>query len=121
MIASLLTILEQYPPLTSRLRCQVAFLKECLSHNSVKRYISTRGNKYLLQEVLLQKLNCSFILPSYFDGWLSGFVEAEGSFVIRSKGSASFAIGQNNDRYLLEAINTKFGGVNKVIKKTKVF
>ena len=74
----------------------------------------------------MNKKRINFELPSNHSikitpYWLLGFVEAEGSFVIRSKGSTSFAIGQNNYRYLLEAINTKFGCVNKVIKKTKVF
>ena len=48
-------------------------------------------------------------------------MEAEGSFALRTKGSPSFSIGQNNDVYLLEAIRAKFGGVNKVINKNRVF
>ena len=121
VIRSIIPIFEQYPPLTSRLTCQLAFLIECLSHNSVERYLQSRDFKYLAQPNIIQKCNISFTMPSYFNAWLSGFVEAEGCFTLRANGYPSFSIGQNNDLYLLNAINKHFGGVNKVINKYKVF
>lgn len=121
IILSLLTILEKYPPLTTRLNCQLIFLKECLSHSSVERYLLTRNGKYLSQADLLQKFNSNFNIPNYFNGWISGFVEGQGTFALRTTASPSFAIGLNNDQYLLKAINQKFEGLNKIINKFKVF
>lgn len=121
VIQSIISIFEQYPPLTSRLTCQLAFLKECLAHNSVERYLQSRDYKFLAQPDIIQKFNSSFTVPSYFNAWVSGFVEAEGCFALRTTGDPSFSIGQNNDLYLLSVINQHFGGVNKVINKYKVF
>ncbi len=121
VIETLLTILDKYPPLTTRLLCQVAFIKKCLKHNSVEQYLSTRSIKYSAQAEILATFKNSFTTPFYFDAWLSGFVEAEGCFCLRTKGSPSFSIGQNDDEFLLSAINHKFGGVNKIINKYKVF
>jgi len=45
---------------------------------------------------------------SYFNEWLSGFTEAEGCFCIRKNTTASFSIGQNDDKYLINAIRTHF-------------
>lgn len=121
IILSILSILEQYPPLTSRLILQLEFLKECLAHNSVEKYLQTRNSKFFDQSNLIDKLNNNFKKPSYFNGWLSGFVEAEGSFVLRTKGYPSFTIGQNNDLYLINLINQQFNGINKVLIKNKNF
>lgn len=121
IILSILSILEQYPPLTSRLILQLEFLKECLAHNSVEKYLQTRNSKFIDQSNLIDKLNNNFKKPSYFNGWLSGFVEAEGSFVLRTKGYPSFTIGQNNDLYLINLINQQFNGINKVLIKNKNF
>lgn len=121
VIQSILSIFEQYPPLTSRLKCQLAFLVECLAHNSVERYLKSRDSKFLAQPAIIQQHNNSFTVPFYFNAWLSGFVEAEGCFALRTSGYPSFSIGQNNDLYLLNAINLHFAGVNKVINKYKVF
>ena len=62
-----------------------------------------------------------------FKGWLSGFIEAEGCFTLRSGCSSktpfcSFSISQKGDFFLLERINMFFGGqrrVRKVQKKQK--
>jgi hypothetical protein len=121
IIQSIISIFEQYPPLTSRLTCQLSFLKECLAHNSVERYLQSRDNKFLAQHDIIQKFNSSFTVPYYFNAWLSGFVEAEGCFALRTTGYPSFSIGQNNDLYLLNTINQHFGGINKVINKSKLF
>nr|QEN73898.1 hypothetical protein [Lentinula edodes]WEX32039.1 LAGLIDADG endonuclease [Lentinula edodes] len=121
IILSILSILEQYPPLTSRLILQLEFLKECLAHNSVEKYLQTRHSKFIYQSNLIDKLNNNFNKPSYFNAWLSGFVEAEASFVLRKKGYPSFTIGQNNDLYLINFINQQFNGINKVLIKNKNF
>ena len=116
VIRSILPVFDQYPPLTSRLTCQLAFLNQCLAHKSVTSYLNTRNSKFANQFLLIQKLkkNFSTAFPIYFPAWLSGFVEAEGCFALRITGYPSFTIGQNNDAYLLNAINLYFGGVTKI-------
>jgi hypothetical protein len=108
-IEKILHIFYRYPPLTIRLRAQVAFMLECLGHGDIQTYLSTRGNKY-------DKFKpYSFTsMPFYFPIWLSGFIEAEGCFSTRSNGSSSFGIGQNNDLYLLELIRDFFFISSKV-------
>ena len=39
---------------------------------------------------------------------MSGFTEAEGCFSIRQNNNHSFSIGQNNDKYLIDAIKSHF-------------
>lgn len=52
----------------------------------------------------------------YFPGWFSGFVEAEGCFIVRqnSRGYKSFSISQKDDGYLLLAIYRFVGAQNKI-------
>ena len=42
------------------------------------------------------------------------FIEAEGCFSIRKSNNHSFSIGQNDDFYLIEAIQQYFKATNKV-------
>ena len=53
-----------------------------------------------------------------FKGWLSGFIEAEGCFTLRSDSSkvCSFSISQKGEPLLLQRINMFFGGQTKVRK-----
>jgi hypothetical protein len=109
----LLTIFNDYPPLTSRLTLQLKFMKECLARNDVEWYLLNRDKKYIARGagptsggnrahtgVVMDKL--------YFNEWLSGFIEAEGCFSIRQNNNHSFSIGQNDDKYLIEMIRTHF-------------
>ena len=63
---------------------------------------------------LINSKNHSFIIPHYFNGWLSGFVEAEGCFRCRNDKATSFYISQNNDYYILNAIKTFFNSNHKI-------
>ena len=100
-------IFTKYPPLTSRLICQLEYLK--FSITSFKKYkeekekeekgevkegekvnkkklvvhniLSKRNLKYSLQSNIIKKFNDNFIVPNYFPSWLSGFIETEGFFV----------------------------------------
>lgn len=112
----ILQIFIIYPPLTSRLRAQVKFMLDCLNHNNVERYLNLRKNKYIIRETVAVE-----IVDSYFNEWLSGFVEAEGCFSFRKNGYHSFSIGQNDDKNLIEAIKLKFNIQSEVRNPYKQF
>jgi cytochrome c oxidase subunit 1 len=108
-IIETINIFITYPPLTSRLICQLEFLKNCLLNSSVDNYLYKRNLKYKYQEQKIKELNnYSTNNYIYFPGWLSGFIEARGIFNIRNNNNSSFSIGQNNDYYLLNNIKDYF-------------
>ena len=113
-IIEIIKIFEQYPPLTSRKICQLKFLIECLNHNNVDRYLAERDNRYENQSLIYDAI---FVVPFYFPAWLAGFVEAEGCFSIGLR--PRFEIGQNNDRYLLEAIQRELDITTTRIRNPK--
>lgn len=120
MIQDIIKIFETYPPLTSKKICQLEFLKQCLLKNSVDWYLNNRNLKYSNQITIINSnpLNSlafskdSTNYLSYFNGWISGFIEAEGCFSIRKNGNHSFSIGQNDDIYLLNEIKQFFAADN---------
>ena len=113
-VKEIIKIYNTYPPLTSRIICQLAFLKACLTETSIETYLLNRNLKYNEQlNIIKSKVN--FNLPFYFKGWLSGFIEAEGCFTVRKNNNHSFSIGQNHDFYLIDAIKQFFGVTNKII------
>lgn len=112
-IIEIIKIFDTYPLLTSKKICQLEFLKTCLTETSVEKYLSTRNTKFKEQFAIINA-NIDFKLPTYFKGWLSGFIEAEGCFSIRKSHAHSFSIGQNDDLYLIEAIKQYFEASNKV-------
>jgi hypothetical protein len=74
--------------------------------------LNERNNKYLN----IHKINNN-IDYSYFNEWLSGFIEAGGYFSIRNiSNNHSFYIGQQNDKYILDMIKYHFN-INNDIKK----
>lgn len=103
-IVDIISIFFNYPPLTSRLICQLEFLKTCLKKDSVKYYLHNRNLKYSNQLNIIKRLNINFSIPKYFPSWLSGFIEALGCFSIRANKNYSFSIGQKNDYFLLKSI-----------------
>jgi len=119
-IKTALFILDQYPLLTTRKRCQLEFMKQCIKDRSVNFYLQKRDFKYEKQPEMIAFLNKNFVRPDYFPAWLSGFIEAEGSFSFYSfKGQTKpkgFTIGQKNDLYILEAIKSYFDSHHKVSK-----
>lgn len=106
-VIKIIEIFTLYPPLTSRLICQLKFLKVCLAENSIDNYLINRNLKYNNQ-LSIVKNNSDYIIPNYFPSWLSGFIEAEGCFSIRASKHHSFFIGQKNDNYIIQAIKTFF-------------
>jgi hypothetical protein len=108
-IIEIINIFITYPPLTSRLICQLEFLKDCLLNSSVDNYLYKRNLKYKYQERKIKELNNHSINNYiYFPGWLSGFIEARGIFHIRNNNNSSFSIGQNHDYYLINNIKDYF-------------
>jgi len=119
-ILAIIRIFDTYPPLTSKKICQLAFLKTCLTNtksrlrrDKAETYLLNRGLKYS-QQIAIINSNINFKIPNYFEGWLSGFIEAEGCFSIRKSNNHSFSIGQNDDVYLIKAIKQYFEVTNKV-------
>ena len=107
-ILEIINIFTIYPPLTSRLTCQLEFLKSCLLNNSVKNYLDKRNLKYDNQLQVIEQFKIKNIVSSYFPSWLSGFIEAEGCFSVRVNKNHSFSIGQNDDNYLIQTIKLFF-------------
>ena len=112
-ILEIIKIFEVYPLITSRKICQLEFLKLCLLNNSVNKYLSTRDYKYINQNNIINSNPLSSI-PNYFNGWISGFIEAEGCFSLRKNNNHSFSIGQNDDYYLINAIKKFFVITNSI-------
>lgn len=132
-IQQIIFIFDKFPPLTSRLKCQLAFLKMCVQRNNVQWYLENRSQKYataannqsigrqppalaFMHGMLLSSIGDSNSVGSltYFPVWLSGFIEAKGCFCIRQSNNHFFSIGQNQDQYLIERIKTYFNANNKV-------
>lgn len=84
-INNCLELFKKYPLLSSRKICQLEFMKNCIVNRDVNYFLNNRDSKYNLQPFILKKYNKEFILPNYFGAWLSGFIEAEGSFSMFSK------------------------------------
>ena len=106
-VQNILRIFKKYPALSSKTICQLEYLKQCLleTNRSWNYYLQTRSNKYENQQKLIEQYNKSFNIPDYFQCWLSGFLEAEGSF----KNSYNcLRIGVNHDWYIINAIKDYF-------------
>ena len=124
-IIEIIKIFDDYPPLTSRIYCQLQFFKLCLqdskSENFLHKYLINRDLKYSKQEdiiTILDHSTSSILNSNYFKVWMSGFIEAEGCFSLRTNSNNhSFSIGQNDDKYILDKIKTHFNITNQVKKK----
>jgi hypothetical protein len=64
-IVETIKIFTTYPPLTSRLICQVKFMQNCLKDNSLTNYINNRNKKYNGQLGLIET-NKNLPIPIYF-------------------------------------------------------
>jgi len=114
-------IFDLYPPLTTRMTLQLKFLNSCLLNGDVDLYLENRNKKFESQNELISKLTKKITesvkimrKPSYFESWLSGFIEAEGCFSLREKNNHSFYIGQKNDKFILEMIKNHFDCSNNI-------
>lgn len=73
--------------------------------------MSARNKKYLNTNVEIPNIDIS-----YFNEWLSGFIEAKGCFYFRMTNNHSFSIGINDDKYILDKIKSQFNITNQVRK-----
>lgn len=109
-LLKMLEILDEYPFLTSRMTCQLENLKSgTLSVIDIKE---KKYDKYENQKSIIEK-NSNLGLPKDFDGWFSGFAEAESQFRLK-RGGRALVIGQNNDRYILEWIKIYLKSNHKI-------
>nr|WCF76716.1 LAGLIDADG homing endonuclease [Porodaedalea mongolica] len=115
-LVKVFAILAKYPLFSSRKQCQLSFAKRCLINPDIGNFVKNRNEKYLNQSKFVIDPNN---FPLYFKGWFSGFVEAEGHFsLIRYPTGkirkASFSIGQNYDKSLIEMIKNYVGSTHKI-------
>lgn len=106
-VSQIVELLDKYPPLTKRVLSQLTFLKECMRRQCVSWYLTNRGQKYN------QPLPRAPLDINEREGWLSGFIEAEGCFALK-EGSNTFSIAQKDERGLLERISQHFGKETRV-------
>lgn len=88
-VKNCLRILSKYPLLTPRKICQLEYLLKCIEEKSWDYHLITRDKKYDYQMELINSENKKLVLPPYFKGWLSGFIEAEGCFRFRNNKAIS--------------------------------
>nr|YP_010991035.1 LAGLIDADG homing endonuclease [Pappia fissilis]WOX61308.1 LAGLIDADG homing endonuclease [Pappia fissilis] len=115
-LRTIIPLLNEYPPLTTRMRLQFEFFKKFILNHNIDLYFQERGLKYSNRESITPLFMSR---PSYFADWLAGFIESEGSFSNRKVGTSTFSIAQNFDRYLIEAIRD-FYEVNHLAISEKV-
>lgn len=116
-IIKILNLFDQYPPLTSRLTCQLLFFRRYLFSPDLEHYLNNRCDKY--ENVKQVQLNLNAKSTSnlfYFPQWLSGFIEAEGCFTCRQNCNKvpSFSLFQKEDSFLIEEIRTFLGAQSRV-------
>jgi len=97
-------------------------LKLFLEDRDIKKFNKLKNLKYIKQQQIINNYNDNFILPNYFNEWLSGFIEAEGNFSIIKYNTGfikkrQFNIGQNLDEYILKAIKTYLNSHHKITSK----
>lgn len=130
-LAKVFIILAKYPLLTARKQCQLEFVKNCLLYPPVTdkdlaKFLVDRNAKYSNKKALLVELSKKE-KPTYFAGWLSGFIEAEGNFSTPvvfhkcEKGyywrrKSAFTIGQNDELHILIWINQYFNSKTAIVK-----
>lgn len=103
--AAILQVYDRFPPLHPRMVHKLAFMRASLAQRSLEWYLRHRPHMNSFGEV---PSSSSPLANGYFAEWVSGFVEAEGSFNCRTNGHHSFSIGQKNGLPLLNALRDYF-------------
>lgn len=111
-IIALFNVFEKYPPLTSRLQCQLDFALKCKDRNSVPWCLDNRTKKY--KDIKQFEENTKEFFKGkkellYFPVWLSGYIEIKANFKFKTrKTNTFFSIQSYDDFYLYEAIQRYF-------------
>lgn len=112
-VLTLLQVFKRYPPLTTRIQLQIAFMERMLALSATEThkpatmsaYFAQRAVKYPAAQQRLAQDPAALLLLPYYREWLSGFIEAEGCFSVRAnKLTASFSIGQKFDASILHSV-----------------
>jgi hypothetical protein len=116
-LLKIFAILDKYPLITTSKQCQLEFAKSCFFAPIKDNFFELREKKYLEQDKFIPKV---IYLPSYFKGWLSGFIEAKGKFLVLYHPNGkikniSFSIGLNKDKFLLEMVKLYFESSHSII------
>jgi len=59
-IFKIIKIFNSYPPLTSRLKAQLAFMLECFEINNVEWYLNARDKKYINTNVSIINIDYNY-------------------------------------------------------------
>ena len=105
-----INIINKYPLLTNRKKCQYDYYLLTRIYNTWEYHMKNRYNKYNNINLVCK----DYSNLKYFPAWLSGFTEAEGCFRMNKKGSRSYYISQNNDKNILNSIKTYFNSFHKI-------
>jgi hypothetical protein len=125
-IVVIVKIFDRYPPLTTRLMYQLKFLHEMLALTRssapkmliIDAYLGARALKYGARNISGERPTAFFLESPHYAAWLSGFVEAEGCFCLRTGGRCSFSIGQKYDCDALLAVREYIGTNASVTQRT---
>lgn len=117
VVEEIIKIYDEYPPLTTRVELQLKFMKRCLEGMTMEEYFRERDSKFIDQEALIAEKTQKWVYPSYFDIWVVGFTEAEGCFMATDRSGLRYGIGQEGDRFLIQAINQKWDMGTTIQKK----
>lgn len=125
-IQEIIKIFDLYPPFTSKIICQLKFLKDCMLKNSVGWYLLNRNYKYNDQQSIINSYTFKFkkgiiSYPNYFKSWFSGLIEAKGCFLIRKNNNPYFSIGKNEDIYLINIIKEYLDTTNVIRNPSRNF
>jgi hypothetical protein len=101
----ILKVYGSYPPLHSRMIHKLAFFRASLAQKDIHWYLAHRSQMNGFAGPLKPQ---SLLHCGYYPEWVSGFIEAEGSFHVRSNGNHSFSIGQKKEAHLLASIRDYF-------------
>nr|YP_009546821.1 hypothetical protein [Ulva expansa]AYP41021.1 hypothetical protein [Ulva expansa] len=123
-LLKIMAIIDKYGLLLTHRRRQYAFFKYCYTNQitySEYAHIKNLNLSWFGFDCIDDYSSSLFLQLSHWPNWLIGFTEAEGCFCIRSNGSHSFSISQENGYEVLTAIKTTFKIPNKVRSTSRTY
>lgn len=111
-IVNILKIYDVYPPMTHDINNKLKLLKSSLIKNTKKTFFNKNINLY--KQLPVKAINTDLKMPSYFKEWLSGYIEAKGSFLVRNCNNHSFLLKEIKELCLMQMIKEHFSINNKI-------